>query len=232
MRNIKKSSINFRICLVVFLLCYSHLAYSTTERSKYWDSVNLSGNLFNIQRALYFLDVEARIDAQNDQFEQTISVGGVGYQWLPNLSLWLGYQGNSFNQLSGGKPQNAVWEQILWKMINNDSIKLSSRTRLEQRTEVDQSQWVSRLRERVTLKLPKKINDHLTPVIYDEIFIDVNSPAWVNSHAMHENRAFMGVDILTSEKTYLEVGYLNQYRWSFTGNSDNHILLISLYIET
>lgn len=232
MWDIKKFTITFRIYLIFLLLCYAHLAYSTTQRSRYWDSLNLSGNLLNNQRALYFLDLQARFDAQNDQFEQSISVGGIGYQWLPNLSLWLGYQRNSYNQLSGTKPQNAVWEQATWKIIHNNSINLSSRTRLEQRMEVEQSQWLSRLRERITLKLPKKINDHLTPVIYDELFINLNNPAWVNSRTIDQNRAFMGVDILTSKKTYLEVGYLNQYRWALTGNVMNHVLSVSLYIET
>lgn len=229
----ERNSITFQIYLVILLLCYSHLVYSITiQKPKYWGSLNVNGNLFKNQKALYYLNLQGRIDGQESQFEQSIFVGGVGYQWLPHLSLWLGYQRNSYNQIGRSEPQNAVWEQAIWKIINNNCINLTSRTRLEQREQVDQSQWVSRLRERITLKLPQKINKDLTPAIYDEIFINLNNPTWVNSRSINENRFFMGVDIPTSKKSYLEVGYLNQYRWLLTSNNINHILSISLYIET
>lgn len=101
----KGNSITFRIYLVIFLLCYSHPVYSITiQKPKYWSSLNVNGNLFKNQKALYYLNLQGRIDGQKSQFEQSIFVEGVGYQWLTHLSLWLGYQRNSYNQIGRSGP--------------------------------------------------------------------------------------------------------------------------------
>lgn len=216
----------------IFLFFFYTVSFATIQQSHYWTDVDFYGNIFHHKKWLYELNLQDRFNARKNRDELNVVTGGVGYEYLPNLSFWLGYKWVSNNHIIGIKQENRIWEQIIWQIINSKSINLSSRTRLEQRKLTGQPQWGSRLREKGTLAFPMIINKKLIPVIYDEIFLNLNNPTWVKSKTLNQNRLFLGFNIISSKNTYFQIGYLNQYSFTHPVNVNNQILSISFYVKT
>ncbi|MFI5206312.1 MAG: DUF2490 domain-containing protein, partial [Candidatus Paceibacterales bacterium] len=80
-------------------------------------------------------------------------------------------------------------------------------------------------------KFPNAIFGKYAPVIADEVFINVTKPDWVTNNTFDQNRAFLGIDIPMSKKTYFEVGYLNQYEVKTNQNQVNNILYVAFNVN-
>lgn len=218
--------------VVIFFIAIPKL-YALDTSAKTWGEVNASGQLFNIPNIDYLLDYQARYDNSQSQFQQNVSKVGVGYRYSPSVSFWLGYQYNSYNQLSMSPPENRAWEQVIWNIINHPDFNLISQSQLDERIQTGQTDWNDRFRQKLIIKFPNKLFSVYTPVVSDEVFVNLTRPSWVSTRVIGQNRAFIGVDLPTSKNTYLEIGYLNQYLFEQTSaNQMNNILYMTFYINT
>ncbi len=220
------------IAFIFLFFCICSTSSAAIQQYQYWTDAGIKGNVNPNKKLLYDLNFRGKFDAQKNKYAQSRFIGGVGYQYFPSLSLWIGYQWDSNHRIMGTKQQYRIWQQFLWQSINNKVIDLSWRTRFEQIKRTAQSQWSAKLRERGELKFLKIAGNHLIPVIYDEIFVNSNHPSWVNNQLVDQNRVFAGFDIPASKNSHLQIGYLNQYRWAAPENILTHILLISFYFKT
>jgi Protein of unknown function (DUF2490) len=226
---IKKSN----LFLILFLLfCPLVKAAATLHHTKIWNDINLSGAIFPTSKILYELTNQTRSNVSPDKLETYIVMGGLGYQYLPNLSFWLGGRWNTENYFSHQKEDIWTWQQITWRIINDGCILFLSRSRLEERKRESEPQWNDRFRNLLVLKFNNRIDDRFTPIISNEVFFNVTRPIWVSHHFFSQNRFFVGIDIPTSKNTYLQVGYMNQYILKNTENDMNHIIYAGLYINT
>ena len=233
-RNLKKKffDIFIKYSCYLILIFISTDSFGDLQNEKLWLDLNSNGNLFNNKKILYWVDEQLRLINHANYYEHNNLQGGLGYQFLDNLSLWGGYQWNSKNQFTGSAAENRTWQQAIWDVVNNQQVYFSTRTRLEQRERTDQTQWANRLRERLTLKFPHKIAQKFTPVIFDELFFNLNKPHWTSDHTFSQNRAFVGIDIPAGKKNFFEIGYLNQYLIQNKENEIDHILYLSFSINT
>lgn len=207
--------------------------YALETESKTWGVVNLSGQLFNIPNLEYVLEEQPRYDNSQSQFQRNLAKAGIGYQYTPNLSFWLGYQYLTENYVSGAAPENRAWQQMNWTMINQKNYNLTSQSQFDETYRIGETDWADKFRQKLIVKFPDKLYDKYTPVVSDEVFINITRPAWITTRVLNQNRAFIGVDIPTSKQTYLEVGYLNQYVFEETSaNEMNNILFVGFYIST
>ena len=205
-------------------------AYALQQHTRLWLGSDLSGDLFNLSNWEYDVNSQARYNFTGSQYSLTQSEAGLGYKIKPNLSLWLGYTWIIEN--ANVTQQHRIWNQVLWNILNNDQIHLTSRTRLEERKDIYEPQWSVRFRQRLQLTWPKKIFNTYTPIIYDELFLNFNNPSWVNNQLVNQNRIFIGISIPLWKKIDMQVGYLNQFQFLNPENRMSHIIYGNLNIRT
>jgi hypothetical protein len=228
-----KYPVLYHICLfILLLLCPFLTASATIHRTKIWSDINLNGAFLNIPKIRYDLMNQARFNINPDKLETYIIVGGLGYQYLPNLSFWLGGRWNTQNYFSGTRQENWIWQQVLWSIINDDDFLFCNRSRLEERKREGEPQWADRFRNQFLLKFKNVIADRYTPVIWDEIFFNVTRPVWVSHRLFSQNRFFVGIDMPTSKQSYIEVGYMNQYIFRDVEDDMNNVIYLGFYVNT
>ena len=179
---------------------------------------------------MIYFNSQARYNFTESEYQTTQSEAGIGYKTSDNLSLWLGYTWLLEN--ANATQQHRIWQQAFWNILQNNQVYFISRTRLEERKDVHEPQPSVRLRQRLQLSFPNKILDKFTPIIYDELFVNMNNPPWVNNQLINQNRIFLGIGITLWKKIELQVGYLNQSEPREPENRMNHIIYANLYIIT
>lgn len=215
-------------CLIVLLLVFCIPAFAVIDQWKLWGGLDITGSLFGNPNLLYDFFPQTRTNLTTDQYDETHTEAGIGYKVLPSVSLWLGYT----SVLPGIVPEeNDVWQQVMWTLINQDHFTLLSRTRLEERDNINQAQMADTLRQKVSLLFPQTIGK-LTPMFYDEVFFNLNHPAWVNHQAISQNRVFVGVRVPVVKHVTFDIGYLNQYVFTNIVNINNNIAYLNLNITT
>lgn len=220
----------FSRCLIILFIFISIPAFALQQQTRLWAGIDLSGDFFNVENWLYDINSQARYTFTDSQYQTTQSEASLGYKTSDKLSLWLGYSWLIEN--ANSTQQHRLWQQIIWNILDNDQFNLMSRSRLEERKDVYEPEWSIRLRQRLQLSFPKLLFHTLTPIIYNELFVNINNPPWVNNQLINQNRVFVGIDIPIWKKVDVQVGYLNQYQIREPENRDNHIIYANLNIKT
>lgn len=224
--------------IVLFILifsCYTSFADDIQQNIGLWNNLIVGGPLTEDQVFEYFVESQLRLLLdRNNIFDQTIVNGGVGYRYQPDLSFWLGNTWAIINDpIDGPDQEGRTWQQINWSIFNNNSFSLLSRTRLEERKDFDEPQLAFRLRERVTLNIPlQNLKKGYAFITFDEVFFNLNHPEWVANQTISQNRSFVGIEIPTSKRTSIDIGYLNQLLISSGFYQMNHFLYLNLNVNT
>lgn len=227
-----KYSLGIKI-IVSFLLSWGVLSANAARTySKDWVVANIIAPLAENSSFKYYLEPQVRLIDTPYVFNQFLLLGGLGYQFNPDVMLFIGP-----GWITTKTPTNhtfterRLWQQLNWRMLNNANLSLNSRTRLEERDRTGYAQVAFRLRERLWLRVPFKKWDDYSFSFYDEIFFNLNHPRWTSPYSMEQNRAFIGISKRLSKTTILDVGYLNQYMHSVTNHSDN-VLVLSISMSS
>ncbi len=119
-----------------------------------------------------------------------------------------------------------------WEIIDKKNHYITSQSKLEQRFLNGEAESSERFRQKFIFKLPNMLFNKYSLVFSEELFVNISRPSWISTRIIDQNRAFLGVDIPTSKQTYIEVGYLNQYRFEeTTTNKMNNIAYIGFNIN-
>ncbi len=207
------------------MLCLTNTYASNPENFfREWSKIDVTGPYSTDWSDFRY---EAFFESRNRETRLDYSTG---YRFTPLVSAWGGFTWISPND---GSPQTyRPWEQLIWELFDKNPVMLfQTRTRLEQLKRDDQPEWLWRVRERWRVAFPERFPQQLTPVIYDEVFFNINQPSWVTTRIIDQNRAFVGIDTKRWKNTFVEVGYINQYIFSEPTNRIAHIFSISLMIE-
>ncbi|MGQ3890371.1 DUF2490 domain-containing protein [Legionella sp. CNM-4043-24] len=219
----------FPLLLMTCYIMASPVFALTNE--KLWADLNINGPLSDSKKTYYNLRNSSRFINQAHGVETALFSAELGHVLRNHFNLWLGYQWQTPNLISSTPQEHRFWQQLIWDMLQDDNMMLSSRTRLEERFQ-DQSPGTAwRLRQRMTLRLQQAVLPSIYPLAWEELFINLNHPSWVNSGSINQNRLFAGVNILKKHH-FWELGYLNQYRLGQTQNTLSHILYIGLTVRT
>lgn len=221
---------NNLLCLIsrtVLFFLISHVSYAAAmiTHTKLWVDTPMTGAITMDKKWGYYLEPQLRLIDDQYKLEQFNLYAGFYYQVLPNLSAWFG----AYRQLSNepGRQQYRLWEQMTWDVMNDDALSLSSRTRLEQRKNINDAEIAHRLREKITLTLPMRLLTNYFLVLADEVFLQLNQPAWVTNRFFSQNRASIGIKIPVNKDTAYEVGYLNQFQYG-NPNQMSHVLYLTV----
>ena len=176
-------------------------------------------------------DEQLRFGDDFGRFSQGLVRPGVGYALNNTWSVWAGYAYVRTDQPYARTPTNEqrIWEQVSWQRTAG-STDLSSRTRLEQRFSSAGSGTGWRLREMGKLMHPLGQNSIWLIAVYDEFFVNLNTPGFGPKSGADRNRAFAGPGIHLGKPLRLELGYLNQYTFNSNGpDRVDNILSISAF---
>ncbi|MCX7898625.1 MAG: DUF2490 domain-containing protein [Methylocystis sp.] len=227
--------------LAALLLC-NGVARAAEEDFRIWENVTANVKLGVIAPGLdkwrLWIEGQGRFREDATAADQALARGGVGYQLDARTSLWLGYAHVwTFPRGAVTNHENRIWQQVLLtdKAWFGD---WSSRTRLEQRfiDGVSPAEW--RLREFVRFSAPID-GTPLSLVVWDEVFLRLNSTTPSARFGFDQNRAFAGFAYKFGEPMRVEIGYMNQLiqSRSVTRTSQrfnermNHIFSVSMFLN-
>jgi hypothetical protein len=214
------------------LLTQTTYANTPDQSYRLWLQIGTQGNFQQDSKWLYFIEQHFRFFNPDNFYDQFVSRMALGYQLTPRVSLWQGYDFAPTYIAADNtiKTEQRSWQQLTWDLTKSTNAKISLRSRLEQRYFQGNSQWSMRLRERFYVSFPKALFNKYTPIIFDEIFFNLNNTPWTNNDFVNQNRVFIGIGIPVFKNSQLAVGYLNQ--WVLTNNNHriNHLLSLSLNI--
>lgn len=195
---------------------------------------------------LAYMEVNPRFADLDDSghIDQLLLRPALGYQLTEKLSIWQGYAwvGN-FNQRHTPPESPFFEENRIYQQVNYthkfQSLKILSRTRLEERWIEHADGTAVRFRQMFRLAYPLPAAPDWSLVGYDEIFINLNTvgvPSGKGPGAgIDQNRFFLGVNKTFNQYFNVDLGYQNQMlnNRNLPGNANlvNHIILLQLYIN-
>jgi Protein of unknown function (DUF2490) len=185
----------------------------------------------------WWLDGALRFGDDASRLSQALIRGGVGYPLSDAWTAWAGYAYIHTEAPYASIPtdENRIWEQVVWNGAIS-RLKVSSRTRLEQRFFVGGIDTGWRLRESVKLTRPLDSNDGWSLIVSDELFINLNNanltPNSTATAGLDRNRFFVGPGLDLTRSSRAEFGYMNQYTFRHNGpDKQDHILAVNFFIS-
>lgn len=228
----KKLNTALFLTMVLGLFLETSSAYSTRAYNKQWVVATVIGSMPVNPVFKYYLEPQLRFIDDHYFFNQTLQLGGLGYQFNKNITLFAG-PGWVITKTPSGQSthETRYWQQLNWLILNKSSLNINSRTRLEERERTDTAQMAVRFRQRIWMRIPFEKWERHSFSIFDELFFNLNHPYWVSPYLLEQNRAFVGITTQLSKSMLVDIGYLNQYlRPSNTNSISDHVFLVSFTI--
>lgn len=215
-------------------------AVDRVEDFNTWTGIEMIGGLSSINPNLkYKLFAQGRFGDNSTRFTQALIRPGIGYAINEKITVWLGYDWVPTSRpLALKHPFNdhRIWQQL--SLRDNYSFgTVISRTRLEQRFfDIPGSSDVAyRYRQMLKLSTPMPlVSPRVSFVVWNEIFVDLNSMDAGIRSGLNQNWAFAGIGYRLNKKTIVEVGYLNQYinrPQSPRPDQMNHVLSVTMLVN-
>lgn len=228
-----------KLVIVLLLLIYSNcFSQKTVQGQRVWFAY--TGQYKVSEKWGYHIEAQFRLDNQLEQNLQNLfRLGGI-YYLSKSKTISGGYVlVNTYNaSLDEFYRENRFWEQyqLNGKWNDNKNI-IIHRFRLEQRwveqlgTE-NSTNYQNRLRylNRNLFHLAnlRSSNEELYAIVQDEIFLTLGDNK-INSKVIDQNRFLIGLGLNYNNNIRLELGYMNHFITSSSGNSAmNHTVSVSL----
>jgi hypothetical protein len=144
-----------------------------------------------------WLDGALRFGDDASRFSQGLVRAGAGYRLSNAWTAWAGYAyiRTEPPYAATATTEQRIWEQVIWNGAIG-RLKLSSRTRLEQRFFSGGIETGWRLREFIKVTQPLDSRDAWSLVVSDEVFVNVNNakltPTLTAMAGWDRNRFFFG----------------------------------------
>lgn len=177
-------------------------------------------------------EVRIRLEAQERFTDDASRLGqlllrpAVGYQVNDGVSVYAGYAYVLTDPEGPGQSnEHRFFQEVNLRLLKTDTVTITSRNRLEQRTLEEASGTAWRYRNQIALRA--KISDKNNLVIYTEPFIGINETGFQRD-GVGVWRNFVGVSVPLGEKFSLTPGYLNQYVVRTGEDLTQHIANVSI----
>lgn len=183
-----------------------------TQDMQVWTNVTLNGPLSSkTPKIKYWLEAQPRFGEDVSRLSQVLLRPGLGYALTPTTSIWGGYAW-IYTTLPFASPsfdENRIWQQLLWSRKFN-TVRLVSRTRLEQRFIQQNIHVAWRLRQFFKAEIPLPIQPAFSAIVSNEVFVHLNDFNRNNNQGFDQNRFFIGIGKELAPHIKAEAGYLNQ----------------------
>jgi len=154
---------------------------------------------------------------------------GVGWQVNEEFSLWGGYAWTPLLKPTS-RDEHRAWTQAIY-VARPLGGTFTQRLRMELRSIEGASNSAFRLRYQARLAIAVALDNALSFVVYDEVFLSLNDASPIITSGFDQNRLFLGAFHRFSPELGLDIGYLwNAVRRpGAPENRTNHVVMISLY---
>jgi hypothetical protein len=208
-------------------LLASSPARAADEDAHVWASAVASGHLEG--KLLVWLEGQARIGDDTNRFRQFMLRPAIGVDLGKGSSAYLGYA-----LVRTGTPDNLasehrVWQQLGYTIVARDAVKVTGRSRFEQRFFVGRDGVALRFRQQVRVVAP--VAKGLSAVVWSEPFVNLNAPFRPLRTGIDRWRNQVGVNVPLSKTVALEPGYMNQYIRRAGPDLVDHIALMNVAIK-
>lgn len=219
------------VCMFIMISLNAAFAYGEEFDQDFqnWDMVTLTAPLSPNKKVLGYLEFQPRVGSLQDDPEVTTTLirPAIGYQVNKHLSLWQGYGWTPTYQPDFRNEHRIFQQGILTHEIKK--LKLTNRTRLEERFIENAGGTAVRARHQLRLSYPLGKSRKWSLVAYDELFVNLNTVDRGPRGGFDQNRVFAGLNRTLGKRANMEAGYLNNYlRRHQAPDRMNHVLLLTL----
>lgn len=194
-----------------------------------WTAIVIDGPVAPDSRLLAWFDGHARFRDDASELGVSIIRPGIGYRAAPGLDLWAGYA-RVTTQLDGPDiKENRAWQQASFSAGRLFGGSLSGRSRLEQRFRSTGDDVGHRFRQ--FFRWSRPLNSDFSLVLWDELFLALNTTDWGQRDGFDQNRLFVGGAWHIAESIRLDAGYLHNRLGRSGGKRTNHNLSLSLFFR-
>ena len=188
----------------------------TTEDAGSWLQVVGEGSLKfvdpSLEKARIWLEGQSRWDDDWNHWYQGLLRAAVGYSLSDRATVWVGY--TYLPTQNVGKP--SVQQQDVWPgfryVLPTGTGTFSYRILFEANfLPANNGEVRFRPRQMFRYSYPLKAEPRLSLVIWDEVFVRVNTTPAGGQSGFDQNRAFGGIGWTFNPNVRAEFGYLNQY---------------------
>lgn len=209
---------------ILFLICLSQLTLaSTNTKEGLWFGTFAKKEFMPTH--FFTMEVQVRYNLSAGETGQMLYRTGITKQ-LPS--------GNEVSALYGHITTNKVIEHrittqhaMTFDKLSNQNVKYSSRARIEYRTLEDVNGDSFRFRYLFRSDIKKEYYEY-TPVIWNELFLNITNQSWNGDQTFERNRLFVGLRGSFYDSNY-EFGYLNQYVPRKSQDTMEHIAVFYLF---
>jgi len=179
---------------------------------------------------LGWVEVNPRFGDNVSEIDQLLLRPALGYKLSESFSIWQGYAWVT-NYEPGFRDEHRLYQQLSYRHAFTH-LKISSRTRLEERFIRNARGTALRVREMVRGDFPIDLNKQWGVVVYDEVFINLNTLLGGPESGFDQNRFFVGMNHRFNDSLSVDFGYQNQSINRRRGSDAmNHIILIQWFID-
>lgn len=234
--NNQSNSLRVRRFIAVVVLCLAsviggEMAWAVPDHDgQVWTPIY---NRFTLSESFRgWFEVNPRFGDNMSEIDQLLIRPAIGYQLTPNLALWQGYSWIT-NYQPNFRDEHRVYQQLSYRH-NFSGAKLSSRTRLEERFVRSAVGVALRGREMVRIDVPFGSDGLWGFVVYDELFVNLNTIKRGPQSGFDQNRIFVGVHRKVNNVLGFDFGYQNQSintSGQHLVDKMNHIILMQWFID-
>jgi hypothetical protein len=179
-----------------------------------------------------WFEVNPRFGDNISEIDQLLIRPAIGYQLTPSLSIWQGYAWIT-NYEPRFRDEHRLYQQVSYRR-SFSSFRIFSRTRLEERFLQDAGGAAIRARQMLRADFPFDKDKIWGAVIYDELFVNLNTVRSGPEGGFDQNRFFVGIHRKVNDHLSFDFGYQNQTintRGPNLADRMNHIILLQWFID-
>ena len=213
--------------ILISLIIYSIPCTAAGQRDIFgiWGSVTLQGDFkplspdFSKLKWSVMNQTRTRDDSsRGSRFFQDLLFGQVGYQLNNNASVWLGYAHTWTSPLNKSSfEESRPYQDFVWNQ-KVKTLKLVSRSRMEQRVRETTGNVGYRARQLLKISHPIPLVNNLSIYIGDEVLFYMNENKF-GKKGFSENRVFSGLSYQATENINIGLGYMGQYVDTISGKN-------------
>lgn len=213
----------------LWIFCIPFTAYALEQHEKLWLGSNYQTHFGTHHQLLAFVFTQLRFINQPHPIQTGLLEGGLGYRLASKTSIWAGYRWSGQNPYHRFYQENLLFQQVLIPLHHNLDRSIL-RSRLEEISRTNQTTMLIKLRERAAFEFSPVLTSLIHPFTYDEVFFNLNKTNYSTHKLIAENRVFIGINWSVNKTNWWEIGYINQYIFASTTQSQNqmnHIVSIT-----
>lgn len=179
-----------------------------------------------------WFEVNPRFGDNLSEIDQLLIRPALGYQLTAALAIWQGYAWIT-NYQPQFRDEHRLYQEASYRhgFLN---FRIFSRTRLEERFLQDAGGAAIRARQMLRVDFPFDKDQIWGAVIYDELFVNLNTVRRGPEGGFDQNRIFVGIHRKVNDHLNFDFGYQNQTintRGPNLADKMNHIILWQWFID-